>query len=93
MSMQWPALIFATIFAGTGEKADNNLSAFGDELKLEPPAPKLRNLGDAICHLEVVRDFLDSNGYANEATTIASAVDIVASLHCRARQSTLDQFL
>ena len=52
------------------------------------------NLGDATCHLEDVRVFLGSKGYANEATTIASAVDMVASLHCRvhqrARQSTFD---
>ena len=28
-------------------------------------------IGIAICHLEEVQEFLDSKGYANEATTIA----------------------
>lgn len=65
-----------------------------DDLDLEPPPPKLRNIGEAVRHLEDVREFLDSRGYVTEATTIASAVDTVASLHCKAHhQSTLDEFL
>ena len=67
-----------------------------DELDLGPPAPKLKTLGEAICNLEDVCQFLDSKGYASEATTIASAVDMVSALHCRARhstQSTLDGFV
>ena len=52
-----------------------------DELDLEPPAPKLKNFED-------VRQFLDSKGYSSEATAIASSVDMVTALHCRARQSS-----
>ena len=57
-----------------------------DEVDLEPPAPKLKNLGEAICNLEDVRQFLDSKGYASQATSIASAVDMVTSLHCQCLQ-------
>ena len=55
---------------------------------------KLRNLGEAIRHLEDAQVFLDRRGYINEATIIASAVDTVASLHCKnGRQSSLDEYL
>ena len=60
-----------------------------EELDLEPPAPKIRTLREAISHLEDVRVFLDGRSYVNEATIIASTVDTVASLHCKTgRHST-----
>ena len=65
-----------------------------NELDIEPPATKLRNLSEAIRHLEDVQVFLDRRGYINEAIIIASAVDTVASLHCKnGRQSSLDEYL
>ena len=63
----------------------------------EPPPLKIKNFGEAIQSLEDVRIFLDSKGHSDQATTIASAVDLVASLHCKslasARQSTLNEYL
>lgn len=66
-----------------------------DELDLEPPAPKLKNLGEPIRNLQDVRQFFGSKGYVREATTIASAVDMVTALHCprQCTQSTLDGFI
>ena len=49
-------------------------------------------MGDVIYDREEVREFLDSKGYANETTTIASAVDMVVSLHCRARQRAREEY-
>ena len=63
---------------------------------LEPPPLKIKNFGEAIHSLEDVQAFLDSKGYSDQATVIASAIDLVASLHCNslasARQSTLDEY-
>ena len=92
---QWKEQFFNSLAPSTGS-ANAGSESEDEELDLEPPAPKLKNLGEAICNLEDVRQFLDSKGYAREATTIASAVDMVTALHCRARQctqSTLDGFI
>ena len=47
--------------------------------------------------IEDVQAFLGSKGYCEQATTIASALDLVASLHYKsiaaASQSTLDKFI
>ena len=51
---------------------------------LEPPPLKIKNFGEAIHSLEDVQAFLDSKGYSDQATVIASAIDLVASLHCNA---------
>ena len=63
---------------------------------LEPPPPKIENFSEAIHSLEDVPAFLDSKGYSNQATVVASTVDLVASLHCNSlsstRQSTLDEY-
>ena len=63
---------------------------------LEPPPLKIKNFGEAIHSFEDVQAFLDSKGYSDQATVIASAIDLVASLHCNslasARQSTLDEY-
>ena len=65
-----------------------------DEAEIEPPPPKLRNLGEAVRNLEDVQEFLDSKGYITEATVIASAIDMVGTLQFKVgHQSTLDQFL
>ena len=90
---QWEEQFFSSIDPSTTSTCTES-EPEKDELDLEPPAPKLRNLGEAIRHLEDVQVFLDSRGYVNEATIIASAVDTVASLHCKTgRQSTLDEYL
>ena len=58
-----------------------------DELEIEPPPPKLKNLED-------VQEFLDSKGYITEATGIACVIDKVGTLRFRvSHQSTLDQFI
>ena len=63
----------------------------------EPPPLKIKIFGEAIQSLEDVQIFLDSKGHSDQATTIASVVDLVASLHCKslasARQSTLNEYL
>ena len=64
-----------------------------EEEELQPPQPKVRNLCEAIANLEDVKEFLDSKGHVVEATMISSAVDKLAILHFRNRQSSLDQFL
>ena len=47
--------------------------------ELGPPQPKVKNLSEAISHLEGVQEYLDSRGHLTEATIISSAV---ALLHC-----------
>ena len=65
-----------------------------DELEIEPPPPKLKNLGEAVKNLEDVQEFLDSKGYISEATAIACVIDKVGTLRFRVSyQSTLDQFI
>ena len=63
---------------------------------LEPPPLKIKNFGEVIHSLEDVQAFLDSKGYSDQATVIASAIDLVASLHCNslasARQTTFDEY-
>lgn len=44
-----------------------------DDMEVEPPAPKLRSLSEAISDLEDMKEFLDSKGYAKEA---------ISSWHC-----------
>ena len=88
---QWEEQFFSSIDPSMSTTTESNPE---NELDIEPPAPKLRNLGEAIRHLEDVQVFLDKRGYINEATIIASAVDTVASLHCKnGRQSSLDEYL
>ena len=62
----------------------------------ELPPPKVKNFGEAIQSLEDVQTFLDRKGYSDQATTIAAAIDLVVSLHCRnlvsARKSTLNEY-
>ena len=88
---QWEEQFFSSINPSTSTTTESDPE---NELDIEPPAPKLRNLGEAIHHLEGVQEFLDRIGYINEATIIASAVDTVASLHCKnGRQSSLDEYL
>ena len=55
----------------------------------EPLPPKIKNFGEAIQSLEDVQTFLDSKGYSDQATTIAAAVDLVASLHWKTLYSLL----
>ena len=64
-----------------------------EEEELEPPQPKVRKLSEAISHLEGVREFLDNKGHIAEATIVSSAVDKLALLHCKTRQSHLDDYL
>ena len=63
---------------------------------LEPPPPKIKNFSEAINSLQDVQTFLDSKGYSSEATTVASALDLVVSLKCKslasARQTKLDEY-
>ena len=49
-----------------------------EEEELQPPQPK-----------EDVKEFLDSKGHVVEVTMISSAVDKLAILHFRNRQSSL----
>ena len=42
-----------------------------DEAEIEPPHPKLKNLGEAVRNLEDIQEFLDSKGYISEATATA----------------------
>ena len=71
-------------FAGSESKEEHGL---------QPPCPKVKNLGELISNLEDMCQFLDSKGHGREATTISSAVDMVTALHCKAcTQSTLDDF-
>ena len=62
----------------------------------EPPPPKIRSFSEAIHSLEDVKAFLDAKGYSEQATVVASAVDMMASLNCSSlasgRQSTLDEY-
>ena len=60
-----------------------------EEEELQPPQPKVKNLCEAIANLEDVKEFLDSKGHVVEATMISSAVDKLAILHFRNRQSSL----
>lgn len=53
----------------------------------------MTNLSEAISHLEDVQEFLDGKGHLTEATFISSAVDNLALLHCKSRQSRLDDDL
>lgn len=66
-------------------------------LHVDPPPLKIKNFGDVLRSLEDVQSFLDSKGCNDQATVIASAIDIVASAHCSslasARQSTLDEYV
>ena len=69
----------------------------GQAFDFEPLGPpKIENFGKAIQSLEGVQVFLDSKEYSDQATTIAAAVDLVASLHYKslasARQSTLNEY-
>ena len=60
-----------------------------DEPEIEPPPPKLRNLGEAIRNLEDVQEI-----YISEATAIACVIDKVGTLRFKvSHQSTLDQFI
>ena len=63
------------------------------EFDLQPPPPKITRFQDAISSLEAVQTFLDSRGYSEEATRIASSMNGLTYLHCAsldsARQSTL----
>ena len=65
-----------------------------EEPEIEPPPPKLRNLGEAVRNLEDVREFLDSTDYISEAIAIACVIDKVGTLQFKvSHQSTLDQYL
>ena len=59
-------------------------------------SPKITKFQDAISSLEIVQTFLDSRGYSEEATRIASSVNELTYLHCAslesARQSTIEEF-
>ena len=61
----------------------------------ETPPPKIRSFSEAVHSLDV-KDVLDARGYSEQATVVASAVDMVASLNCSSlasgRQSTLDEY-
>ena len=66
------------------------------QFDLEPLPPKITRFQDAIFSLEAVQTFLDSRGYSEEATRIASSMNALTYLHCgsldSARQSTLEEF-
>ena len=49
---------------------------------LGPPPQKITKFQDAISSLEAVQSFLDSKGYAEEVTKIASSVNELTHLHC-----------
>ena len=57
------------------------------------PPPKIKCFREAIQSLEDVQAFLDSKGYCEQATTVASALDLVASHCCSYSQSTQDKFI
>ena len=91
---QWEEQFSSSIDSSTASTSKE--SEPEEELDVEPPASKIRTLSEAtcICQLEDVHVFLDSKGYVNEATVIASIVHTVASLHCKTgHQSTLDEYL
>ena len=68
-----------------------------DQYDLEPPPPKIKSFSEAIRYLEDVQAFLDSRGYANEATEISCRVSTVTYLQytsaSTARQITIHEFL
>ena len=51
-----------------------------DELDLQMLSPKLSSLVGA--NLEEASEFIDSRRHARQAIPIASAVNVVAALHC-----------
>ena len=66
------------------------------QFDLEPPPAKITRFQDAISSLEAVQIFLDSRGYPEEATSIATATIRLTYCHCEsldsARQSTLTEY-
>ena len=74
------------------EEEEPNDVSFGFE-------PKIKSFSEAIHSLEEVKAFLDAKGCSEQATVVASAADMVASLNCsslasgRQLQSTLDEYL
>ena len=66
------------------------------QFDLDPPPAKITRFQDAISSLEAVQTFLDSKGFSEEATRIASSMNKLTHLHCAslnsARQSTLDEY-
>ena len=53
----------------------------------------IKNLGEAT-HSKMNKAFLDTKGYSDQATVIASGVDLVASLQslASARQNTFNEY-
>ena len=84
--------IFLHLSLHTLEEEEPNDVVFG----FDPPPPKIRSFSEAIQSLEDVKAFLDAKGNSEQATVVASAVDMVASLNCSSlasgRQSTLDEY-
>lgn len=88
----WEEEFFSTMLPSTS--TDSVDSDFEEEIDIDLPAPKIKNLGEAIRCLEDVQLFLDTKGFIGEATTVASTIDTVASLYSRTgRQTTLDEFV
>ena len=89
----WDQPFLASLDSTTGTSSDHGNEEEEEEEELGPPQPKVKNLSEAISHLEGVREYLDSKGHLTEATIISSAVDKLALLHCKNRQSRLDGYL
>ena len=86
----WDQQFLASLDSTTGTSSDHGDEEEEEEEELGPPQPKVKNLSEAISHLEGEREYLDSKGHLTEATIISSAVYI---LHCKNRQSRLDGYL
>ena len=61
---QWEEQFFSSVDPSTASTSTESKPE-EEELDLEPPAPKIRTLSEAICQLEDVRIFLDERGYVN----------------------------
>ena len=79
---RWEEQFLASIHAEAEQSALDSKEPEEEMFDLEPPPPKIKNLSEAIHSLEDTQAFLDSGGYNDHATIIASAVDSVISLHC-----------
>ena len=84
------------LFAKLGSlQADSKQDSDPEEEDIEPPPAKITRFQDAISSLEAVQIFLDSRGYPEEATSIATATNRLIYCHCESldsvRQSTLTE--
>ena len=64
---QWEKWFYSSIDLSTASTS-TEFEPEEEKLDLEPPAPKIRTLSDAIFHLKDVHIFLGGRGYVNEST-------------------------